>query len=267
MGFIAEGFVFAYLGLTFFSYKSFEWSYELIYVEFVIILIGRGVGTFGLIGFLKLFGYEKANKRRVTCSELLFIWYAGLIRGAIAFGLVLRISGDVINRSVIVTTCLSLVVFTTVFFGSTVGLLGKCLFDKTPEVGADDNEVEEEVEIPSYEVSVGSDLSSKSVSELHAPLIHHNAKEEADTSSSEEEEKKKKKKKNPTCVDYLRRFDELIMRPVFIYHYEKDMVNRAREFYDLFMHDGDKIEKQYEHAAEQQRMEDRSHSQMKGGES
>ena len=108
------------------------WSMELIYVEFVIILIGRGLGTFGLIGLLKTCGYEANNKRKITFKELFFIWYAGLIRGAIAFGLVLRISPEFSNRSVIVTTCLTLVVFSTIFFGSTVGLLGKCLFDKAP---------------------------------------------------------------------------------------------------------------------------------------
>ena len=54
-----------------------------------------------------------------------------MIRGAIAFGLVLRISGDrFANRDVIVTTTLSLVVFTTVVYGSTVGVLQKFLEPK-----------------------------------------------------------------------------------------------------------------------------------------
>lgn len=128
LGFLAESFVFSYLGLTFFSYKTFNWSYDLIIVELVVILIGRGLGTFGLFGLLKLCKYEKDDPKRITCKELAFIWYAGLIRGAIAFGLVLRIDDDVVNRGVIVTTCLTLVVFTTIFFGSTVGLLGKCMF-------------------------------------------------------------------------------------------------------------------------------------------
>mmetsp|Transcript_19543 Transcript_19543/g.26409 ORF Transcript_19543/g.26409 Transcript_19543/m.26409 type:complete len:136 (+) Transcript_19543:980-1387(+) len=133
LGQLAEAFVFSYLGLTFFSYTSFEWSLELIVVEFCVILIGRFLATFGLIGLLKLCRYEKSNPKRITCKELLFIWYAGLIRGAIAFGLVLRIDSDVSNRSVIVTTCLTLVVFSTIFFGSTVGLLGKCLFGNADE--------------------------------------------------------------------------------------------------------------------------------------
>jgi len=43
-----------------------------------------------------------------------------MIRGAVAFGLVLRIEKSVVNRPVIVTTSLSLVVFTTIVLGSTV---------------------------------------------------------------------------------------------------------------------------------------------------
>ena len=104
---------------------------ELILVEMVVILIGRGLGTFGLIALLKLCKYEKHNPKKVTWKELAFIYYAGLIRGAIAFGLVLRIDSDMPNRGVIITTCLTLVVFTTIFFGSTVGLLGKCLFKES----------------------------------------------------------------------------------------------------------------------------------------
>lgn len=58
-----------------------------------------------------------------------------MIRGAIAFGLVLRIDDSYTNRGVIVTTSLSLVVFTTVVIGSTVGLLQLWLFQKEePEI-------------------------------------------------------------------------------------------------------------------------------------
>jgi len=271
IGFLAEGFVFSYLGLTFFSYKEFMWSMELIYVEFVIILIGRGLGTFGLIGLLKSCGYEKNNKRKITMKELLFIWYAGLIRGAIAFGLVLRMSPEFTNRNVIVTTCLTLVVFSTIFFGSTVGLLGKFLFDASPiepgieEADAEEDAVMKEALDDSYLLSLPSDVRSNisgnsSVSDLRAPLIHYNDQEEADSSDSSEADKMKPKKKGKalTCTHYIRAFDELIMRPIFIYHYEKRMHDRAREFYDLFMHEGQKIEEQYEAAAAEQRREDKS---------
>lgn len=122
-------------------------------------MIGRVISTFGLIGLLKLCGYEKNNPKKITWKELTFIWYAGLIRGAIAFGLVLRIDDSFVNRGVIVTSCLTLVVFTTVFFGSTVGLVGKCLF-------GDEKEKPEEIVAPEVTDvdSVGDDTLSDNTS-------------------------------------------------------------------------------------------------------
>jgi len=170
LGFLAESFVFSYLGLTFFSYKYLEWSYELIIVEMCVILIGRGLGTFGLIGLLKLCKYEKHNPKKITWKELTFIWYAGLIRGAIAFGLVLRIDDSVPNRGVIVTTCLTLVVFTTIFFGSTVGLLGKCMFGERSE--AENMPTIDEVDGEDIGDDTLSDSSKSSM--VHQPLLHYN---------------------------------------------------------------------------------------------
>lgn len=47
------------------------------------------------------------------------------------------------------------------------------------------------------------------------------------------------------CAKYLNRFDELIMKPIFIYKYEKDMQKKSKEFFDLFMKEGDTIEKEF----------------------
>ena len=58
---------------------------------------------------------------------------SGMIRGAIAFGLVLRLDKSLPNRSVIVTTSLSLVLLTTLIFGSSLGLISRCLFGKPEE--------------------------------------------------------------------------------------------------------------------------------------
>jgi sodium/hydrogen exchanger 8 len=137
LGFAAEAFIFSYLGLTFFSYNKLKWSPQLFLAELLIIMIGRSFGTFGLVGLFKMLGID----HKISLKELTFIWYAGLIRGAIAFGLVLRIDGAQFkNRDVIVTTSLTLVVFTTVFFGSTVGVLRECLFSKKTEVELDCDE-------------------------------------------------------------------------------------------------------------------------------
>jgi sodium/hydrogen exchanger-like protein 6/7/sodium/hydrogen exchanger 8 len=89
-------------------------------VQFFVILIGRFCGTVGLIYLLVLF----THKKKVTFRELIFIYYAGLIRGAIAFALVFNIdSANVDEKDVIITTVLTLVVITTVFFGSLMPLV------------------------------------------------------------------------------------------------------------------------------------------------
>ena len=59
--------------------------------------------------------------------------FAGMIRGAIAFGLVLRLDDSLPNRSVIVTTSLSLVLVTTLLYGQTLGLISLCLFGSKPK--------------------------------------------------------------------------------------------------------------------------------------
>ena len=114
-----QAFIFSYLGVSYFSFHANDWSWHLIAVELGIVIVGRFGGTLGLIGLLRLCGYQSG----ISFKQVFFIGYAGLIRGAIAFGLVLRINHSVGQRSVIVTTCLTLVVFTTVFFGATVGMV------------------------------------------------------------------------------------------------------------------------------------------------
>lgn len=128
LGFIAEGFVFCYLGLTFFSYRAMPFSPSLVGILLVVIVFCRFVATIGLVSLLKLCRYESKHPNPLNYRELIFIWYSGLIRGAIAFGLVLRIENSFAGRNLIVTTCLSLVLISTIVFGSTVGLVSSCLF-------------------------------------------------------------------------------------------------------------------------------------------
>ena len=123
LGFGFEAFVFSYLGLTFFAYYDYPWSWQFISIEILIIIVGRIFGTIGLIYVFALFGHKKS----VSFREICFISYAGMIRGAIAFGLVLRLADyheiNENSRKVITTTALTLVVFTTVVFGSLMPLV------------------------------------------------------------------------------------------------------------------------------------------------
>ena len=92
----------------------------------IICCVGRFIGTIGIIKLFELFGYKSGIKFK----ELIFISYAGIIRGAVAFGLVLRIDESIEHRDVIVTTSLALVCFTTVILGSTVATVQICLFGR-----------------------------------------------------------------------------------------------------------------------------------------
>ena len=116
----------------------------LICILLVITIVSRLCSTVGFIALLKLCGYEKKHPNPINFRELFFIWYAGLIRGAIAFGLVLRIDKSYAGRDLVVTTCLSLVLISTIFFGSTVGLVSSCLFSqKKKKEAATEIEAEE----------------------------------------------------------------------------------------------------------------------------
>jgi len=94
IGFGFEAFVFAYLGISFFSYIDGDWSYSFILVEMVICIVARFAGTICLLFFLAMLGH----KRQLTFKEVLFCCYAGLIRGAIAFGLVLKLNKNLVRE-------------------------------------------------------------------------------------------------------------------------------------------------------------------------
>ena len=75
----------------------------------------------------------------MTVNELAFISYGGMIRGAIAFGLVLKIPETITDqnapggkrpfgeRGCCVTTTLAVVIMTTVLFGSFMPLVQRIL--------------------------------------------------------------------------------------------------------------------------------------------
>ena len=202
-------------------------------VELGIIIVGRGLGTAGLVGLLRCFGYAT----NTSMKELLFIWYAGMIRGAIAFGLVLKIDPSSPNRSVIVTTSLALVIFTTVVFGSTVGVVSKYLFEEEEEetnafLAAPKPEGEGEKVINKNDESFASvDLGSEQESH-YSRVLHPN-------------EVKQSRKIHTGISKYFNRFDELIMKPIFIYKYEKGLQKSSKEFFHLFMTEGQEIEQNY----------------------
>lgn len=251
LGYVTEAFVFSYLGITFFSYQTYTWSFHLFWVELAIIIICRFIGTVGMFTGLKMCGY----KAGISLKELLFIWYAGMIRGAIAFGLVLRIDSP--NKEVIVTTSLALVVFTTVIFGSTVGVFSDYLFKSTKTIEESDNNYEKAATQDQLAGNESVDESSAS-DESYEEIIHPNAEQEDAGAGAGEGDNNSdihkaesainrghKKHRYKGCAKYLHRFDEMIMKPLFIYNYERKQQKKSQEFFRLFQAGGDEIEKDY----------------------
>ena len=95
-----------------------------------IIIIGRFGSTLGLIKFAETICCYKSG---VRWQEVFFIGFAGLMRGAIAFGLTTRLPHTMGNRGLVITTALSLVLGTIIFFGLWVGCVGNWAMKEPPK--------------------------------------------------------------------------------------------------------------------------------------
>lgn len=136
-GSFAEAVVFAYIGLCSFTYVTndykdgeYQWSISFIMWMTAIIIVGRTMAVFSAHFIVKMC----QKNTDVSVRELIFISYGGMIRGAIAFGLVLKIpegaeGGNVAfkERGVVVTTTLAVVILTTVVFGTFMPVVQKLL--------------------------------------------------------------------------------------------------------------------------------------------
>ena len=133
-GAASESIVFAYIGLCVFTYAAdakvgdldqHTWSVSFIGWMTLIVILGRLLAVWTAHGLLSM--CQKTQD--ITLRELCFISYGGMIRGAIAFGLVLKIPNDpqFKERGVIITTTLALVIITTLFFGTFMAFAQKIM--------------------------------------------------------------------------------------------------------------------------------------------
>ncbi|OWZ04932.1 Sodium/hydrogen exchanger 3 [Phytophthora megakarya] len=113
--FLAENFVFIYMGMSVVAYSGyFTWDWGFILVNMIACLVGRMLNTFPMCMLANL-GRSEENK--IPWSYMVVIWFAGL-RGAIAFALALNVyTPNRVHASVIQSTTLFTVMFTTLVFG------------------------------------------------------------------------------------------------------------------------------------------------------
>ena len=88
LGELGEAGVYSYVGIALYSLIPTWWSFTFIAVVFIIIVIGRILSVFGTFYAARLC----CRKKTINFKELCFITYAGMIKGAIAYALVLKMS-------------------------------------------------------------------------------------------------------------------------------------------------------------------------------
>jgi hypothetical protein len=243
IGFGCEAFCFAYLGITFFTYTSYEWSYELFSAMFLIVIVGRFLGSACFLQIIRCFGQTPS----VTFKEASFMCFAGMIRGAIAFGLVLRLDKNLENRSVIVTTSLSLVLVTTILFGSTLGLISKCLFPEPKKTSPEIEEplIKEEQQDFYHNLSDSMDSDSS-----YDNFVHPNLNPSMVTVATTAHGGKGSGVSGHHRHRYgpikrgLKRLDEKYMSPFFIYKYNHHEMKLGDKYNEEFLKKG----QQWEHS-------------------
>jgi NhaP-type Na+/H+ or K+/H+ antiporter len=87
IGATMEAAIYSYIGVGLYALIPTWWSWNFILYEFLLIVIGRIIGVICTFYMFTLC----CRKRTIKFNELCFITYGGMIRGAIAFALVLKI--------------------------------------------------------------------------------------------------------------------------------------------------------------------------------
>ncbi|KAM7302496.1 sodium/hydrogen exchanger 7 isoform X2 [Ixodes scapularis] len=117
LNFLAENFIFSYIGVSMFTYKKHRWDAGFILVAFLAIAVGRAVYIYPLTFLLNL---GRTNKIPIAFQHVLF--FSGL-RGAMAFALAIRNTLSEQRHLILTATSLIAIVTVIVCGGCTTQLL------------------------------------------------------------------------------------------------------------------------------------------------
>lgn len=90
VGHVIEAFIFVYMGLTSYEYYTHFAGYLFMLEYSLVVMFARFAGIVIFPGLLKLV----VRGFKLKWMELITLWFAGSIRGAIAFALILTVSGS-----------------------------------------------------------------------------------------------------------------------------------------------------------------------------
>ncbi|KAK6023459.1 sodium/hydrogen exchanger 3 [Ostertagia ostertagi] len=130
ISFVAETSTFAYIGMAFFTIKL-NFQPSLIFWCIVLCLVSRALNIFPIS-----YAVNKCRREvQISMKNQIVLWFSGM-RGAVCFALVLYMEVEKEKKSVILTTTLVLILFTTLFLGGTampfISFINKCYPDERP---------------------------------------------------------------------------------------------------------------------------------------
>ncbi|ULU14138.1 hypothetical protein L3Y34_016568 [Caenorhabditis briggsae] len=124
ISFVAETSTFAYIGMAFFTIKL-NFAPWLIFWSVLLCLLGRACNVFPLAYLVN----QCRKDVQISMKNQIIMWFSGM-RGAVCFALVLYMDLDKEKKSILLTTVLFLILFTTIFLGGSalpfISFINRC---------------------------------------------------------------------------------------------------------------------------------------------
>nr|XP_016473218.1 PREDICTED: sodium/hydrogen exchanger 4-like isoform X2 [Nicotiana tabacum] len=208
MSFIAETFIFLYVGMDALDIEKWKMSKQSVWTSMgiygtvlILIAVGRAAFVFPLSALSNFMNRNATRAPSISFEHQIVIWWAGLMRGAVSIALAFKqftYSGVAVDpvHAVMVTTTIIVVLFSTLVFGFlTKPLINYLLphhdhtrrsIDREPTISKD------RLPLLSFEESATTNLlrAKDSLSMLFERPVY-------------------------TIHSYWRRFDDTYMRPIF----------------------------------------------------
>uniref|UniRef100_A0ABD2WHF8 Sodium/hydrogen exchanger n=1 Tax=Trichogramma kaykai TaxID=54128 RepID=A0ABD2WHF8_9HYME len=116
LNFLAENFIFCYIGVSMFTFRKHNFNFILIFSGFFCALLGRAANVYPLSFLLNL-----GRKPKIPMNFQHMLFFAGL-RGAMSFALAIRNTVSVARQSMLTATSL-IVIMTVIFQGGAASQL------------------------------------------------------------------------------------------------------------------------------------------------
>ncbi|KAJ9187723.1 hypothetical protein P3X46_003147 [Hevea brasiliensis] len=212
LSFIAEIFIFVYVGMDALDIEKWKFvskspcrSIGVSSILLGLVLVGRAASIFPLSFISNL--TRKSQSDKIGLKQQVVIWWAGLMRGAVSVALAYNQftnSGHTLlpGNAMMITSTISVVLFSTVVFGLVTKPLMRVLLPKTQSSNELSCELADSVDSKSLALPLlGNGKERESDADINIPLPTSKRMLPWDPTH--------------TVHHYWRKFDDAFMRPVF----------------------------------------------------